>query len=78
MEGKNATLNCAVTGIPMPSVSWIEVKNRNRFFGNPLVLAHVRRTQAGDYLCEANNTCGNDSKIGILTVNCKYIYSLGY
>ena len=69
----NATLNCIVTGIPMPSVSWLEVKTGNRFFENLLVFANVSRKQAGEYTCEATNPCRNDTRKGILTVNCKYI-----
>ncbi|XP_015760642.1 PREDICTED: hemicentin-1-like isoform X2 [Acropora digitifera] len=69
VEGNIATLSCVVTGIPEPSVSWLEVKTSTRFFGNKLALTNVTREQAGDYICEANNTCGNDSKSGILIVN---------
>ena len=72
----NATLNCIVTGIPLPSVSWFEVKTGNRFFDNPVVFTNVSRKQAGEYLCETNNPCGNESKKGILSVKCKYIYLL--
>ena len=72
----NAALNCTVTGMPMPSVSWLEVKTRNHFSGNPLVFANVSRKQAGEYICQANNLCGNDSEKGILSVNCKYIFFL--
>ncbi|XP_067056801.1 hemicentin-1-like isoform X2 [Acropora muricata] len=69
VEGKNATLNCAVTGIPMPSVSWLEVKTGTHFFRNPLALTNVSRNQSGEYICQASNPCGNISKSGILTVN---------
>ncbi|XP_044180698.1 hemicentin-1-like isoform X2 [Acropora millepora] len=69
VEGTNTASNCIVTGIPMPSVSWLEVKTGNRFFENPLVFANVSRKQAGEYTCETNNPCGNDSKKGILSVN---------
>ncbi|XP_015775152.1 PREDICTED: hemicentin-2-like isoform X1 [Acropora digitifera] len=69
VEGKNATLNCIVTGIAMSSVYWFEVKTGIRFFGNPLAFSNVRRKQAGEYICHASNPCGNDSKSGILTVN---------
>ena len=61
----------------MPSVSWLEVKTGNRFFENPLVFANVSRNMTGEYICKANNPCGNDSKKGILTVNCKYICLFG-
>ena len=77
VEGRNATLNCTVTGIPMPSVSWLEVKTGNRFSENPHVFVNVSRKQAGEYICEATNPCGNYSKKGSLSVNCKYTCFLG-
>ena len=58
----------------MPSVSWLEVKTGNRFSENPLVRANVSRKEAGGYICQATNLCRNDSKEGILTVNCKYTF----
>ena len=61
----------------MPSVSWVEVKTGNRSSENPLVFTSVSRKQAGEYICEATNPCGNDSKTVTLSVNCKYIYLLG-
>ena len=61
----------------MPSVSWLEVKTGNRSSENLLVFTNVSRKQAGEYICEATNSCGNDSKTVILSVNCKYIYFLG-
>ena len=60
----------------MSSVSWLEAKTGIRFFGNMLAFSNVSRKQAGEYICKANNICGNDSKSRILTVNCKYIYIL--
>ena len=55
----------------MPNVSWLEVKTGIRFLENPLVFSNVSRKQAGEYIRHASNPCGNDSKSGILTVNCK-------
>ncbi|XP_015775158.1 PREDICTED: hemicentin-2-like isoform X7 [Acropora digitifera] len=69
VEGQNATLNCTVTGTPMSSVYWLEVKTGIRFFENPLVFSNVSRKNAGEYICHASNACGNDSKTGILTVH---------
>ncbi|XP_015775159.1 PREDICTED: hemicentin-2-like isoform X8 [Acropora digitifera] len=69
VEGQNTTLNCTVTGTPMSSVDWLEVKTGIRFFENPLAFSNVSRKQAGEYICHASNACGNDSKSGILTVN---------
>ncbi|XP_068685516.1 uncharacterized protein [Montipora foliosa] len=72
MEETNTILNCSTTpGIPMPSVSWLEVKTGNRSFENPLVLSSVSRDKAGEYKCKASNVCKNDTKSLILTVNFK-------
>ena len=78
MEGTKVALNCVVTGMPMPSVSWLEVKTGNHSSQNPFLFANVSRNKAGEYICRASNPCGHDSKSGILTVICKYIYSLEY
>ncbi|XP_074634266.1 neuronal growth regulator 1-like [Acropora palmata] len=69
VEGKNGTLNCTVTGIPMSSVYWLALKTGIRLFENPLAFSNVSREQSGEYICRASNACGNDSKSGILTVN---------
>ena len=71
IEGENSTLTCHVTGTPMPSVSWTEVRTRDRTEGNIRVLVNVSRSDAGEYKCEASNFCGNDSKSTFMIVNCK-------
>ena len=71
IEGENSTLTCHVTGTPMPSVSWTKVRTGDRTEGNIRSLLNVSRNDAGEYKCEANNFCGNDSKNTFLIVNCK-------
>ena len=70
-EGENSTLTCRVSGTPMPSVSWTEVRTGDRTDGEILVLVNVSKSDAGEYKCEASNFCGNDSKSTFVIVNCK-------
>ena len=71
IEGENSTLTCHVTGTPMPSVSWTEVRTGDSTEGNIRALDNVSRSDAGEYKCEATNFCGNDSKSTFVIVNCK-------
>ena len=70
-EGENSSLSCYVSGTPMPSVSWTEVRTGDRTDGEILVLVNVSKSDAGEYKCEASNFCGNDSKSTFVIVNCK-------
>ena len=71
IEGENSSLTCHVSGTPMPSVSWTEVRTGDRTDGEILVLVNVSKSDAGEYKCEASNFCGNDSKSTFVIVNCK-------
>ena len=71
IESENSSLTCHVSGTPMPSVSWTEVRTGHRTEGKIQALVHVSRSDAGEYKCEASNFCGNDSKSTFLIVNCK-------
>ena len=71
IEGENSTLTCHVSGIPLPSVSWTEVRTGGRTEGNVRSLINVSRSDAGEYKCEASNFCGNDSKSTFVIVKCK-------
>ena len=71
IEGENSTLACHVSGIPLSSVSWTEVRTGDRREGNIRSLINVNRSDAGEYKCEASNFCGNDSKSTFVIVNCK-------
>ena len=71
IEGENSSLTCHVSGTPMPSVSWTEVRTGDRTDGNIRSLINISRSDAGKYKCEASNFCGNDSKSTFVIVNCK-------
>ena len=72
IEGENSTLTCHVSGTPMPSVSWTEVRTGDHTEGNIRVLFNVSRSDAGKYKCkQSSNFCGNDSKSTFVIVNCK-------
>ena len=71
IEGKNSTLACHVSGIPLPPVSWTEVRTGDHTEENIRSLINVSRSDAGEYKCEASNFCGNDSKSTFVIVNCK-------
>ena len=71
IEGENSSLSCHVSGTPMPSVSWTEVRTDVRTEGNIRSLINVSRSDAGEYKCEASTFCGNYSKRIFLIVNCK-------
>ena len=71
IEGENSSLTCHVSGTPMPSVSWTEVRTGDRTEGKILALVNVSKSDAGEYKCEASNFCGNDSKSTFVIVNCK-------
>ena len=76
IEGENSNLTCHVSGTPMPSVSWTEVRTGDHTEGNTRALVNVSRSDAGEYKCEASNFCGNDSKSTFLIVNCKWLLSI--
>ena len=71
IEGENSNLTCHVSGIPVPSVSWTEVRTSDRTEGNIRVLLNVSRSDAGKYKCESSNFCGNDSSSTFVIVHCK-------
>ena len=68
-EGRNLTLFCNVSGNPM--VSWIKVGDDVSTSGSELVFTNISRTQAGEYMCEASNLCGNASETASIEVQCK-------
>ena len=70
-EGDNVELHCNVTaGIPHPAVEWTKVPTGEHIEGNPLNITNINRTQAGEYRCTANNTCGVDSTVTDIDVQC--------
>ena len=77
-EGENFKVYCNMTGFPEPTVIWKNVKSGNLTEGNWLNITNITRAQAGEYRCIANNTCGNESTVVDIDVQCKKIYFLRY
>ena len=74
-EGGNVTLSCQVSGVPTPTVSWINPGGQ-RHNGHMLEVTHINRSQAGEYKCEASNECGNATETANIDVQCKYMHKL--
>ena len=72
IEGLLYSLNCEVSGDPVPSVSWIKVSNDEHHVGKILNFPNISRNDAGSYTCEASNRCGKDFKTESINVFCKY------
>ena len=72
-EGENVSLYCNVSGFPKPTITWSEVGVHEPVErGHWLNLTDTTRNEAGNYSCQASNTCGekNSSTISI-DVQCK-------
>ena len=70
-EGDNVELYCIVTaGIPYPTIVWTKIATGEHVEGNPLDITNINRAQAGEYRCTANNTCGVDSTVTDIDVQC--------
>ncbi|XP_068685509.1 hemicentin-1-like isoform X2 [Montipora foliosa] len=67
-EGGNVNLSCQATGIPPPTVFWVNISNGERTNGTELVIRNIRRSEAGEYRCEARNPCGNASESATIDV----------
>ncbi|PFX20591.1 Neural cell adhesion molecule 1 [Stylophora pistillata] len=69
----NATLFCNATGNPVPTIRW--TKGGSVIMGNSknelsadqkhLTVINVSRNDGGEYLCEAENSLGNNTSTGI-------------
>ena len=70
-EGDNVEVYCNVTGIPDPTVTWTKVKSGELIEGTLLNITNITRAQAEEYWCIANNTCGNESTVVDIDVQCK-------
>ena len=71
-EGKNVEEYCNVTaGVPDPTAMWTNVKTGEYIKENLLNITNINRTQAGQYRCTANNTCGEASTAMNINVQCK-------
>ena len=73
-EGDHVEVYCNVTaGIPDPAILWTNVTSGEHIEGNPLSITNITRAQAGEYRCTVNNTCGVDSIVVAIDVQCKNI-----
>ena len=86
-ETNPATINCQVTGRPVPSISWyfkgvmINVSNTSKYnvsntrrdttATSLLTISNADSSDVGTYTCQAENNIGTDQSYGILTVNGK-------
>ena len=74
MEGDAVSFYCYASAYPEPIVSWSKV-NADDFMvigSNWLNFTNIGRDEAGDYICIANNTCGErKSSRRSIDVQCK-------
>ncbi|XP_065914251.1 adhesion G protein-coupled receptor L3-like [Dysidea avara] len=82
-ENNSASFTCQATGEPIPNISWyfndvmINVSDTSKYrieskiatIEDTLEVFNVTSSDVGSYICMATNELGNDSSIGILTVN---------
>eukprot|EP00794_Sanderia_malayensis_P015275 gene15275-16851_t len=60
--GQEARITCAVTGMPVPTVSWHKLAGRlppNFVESGVLILPKVKKEDRGDYICRAVNSEGS-------------------
>ena len=85
VEGQRVVLSCLVKGNPSPSVRWTKNEERLNVTANSrltvsqannnhsLIVKDVRRSDAGQYRCVANNRIDNStSSAARLVVFCEY------
>ena len=71
VEGADIKVYCNVTGILDPTVIWRNVNSGEISEGNLLNITNITKAQAVKYMCTANNTCGADSTMVNIDVQCK-------
>ena len=81
-EGQDVDLVCNGSGLPSPNISWVDASNVVMGNGSILSLHNISRTMAGQYICTARNSCGNDSEKVDILVQCEsyltYINNMNY
>lgn len=65
-------MTCQASGVPKLIVYWVKEDTDQRIYGSLLNFTSINRNDSGTYRCEAENDCGNDSRIEIINVSCKY------
>lgn len=66
--GMNATLTCAVSGIPQPRIKWYRNSALLSVTSSVFVIDHVSEADGGVYTCIAFNAAGRKSNHGNLIV----------
>ena len=71
IESHNTSLICNASGIPQPTVFWINVASGQRTNSSVLEFTNINRSEAGEYRCEASNDCGSAVEAVNVTVQCE-------
>ena len=71
IESHNTSLICNASGIPQPTVFWINVASGQRTNSSVLEFTNINRSEAGEYRCEASNDCGSAVEAVNVTVLCE-------
>ena len=72
IEGEYFSMTCVTSGDPKPNVYWIKVDNIERINGSILNFTNINRNDSGQYKCQTENGCANDSSDQSIEVFCKY------
>ena len=88
-ETHSVTFTCKATGDPVPTIRWYfngamtNMSDTSKFnvsssingliFTSLLAIMNLQSSDAGIYVCEAENFIGSDQSFGILTVNGKHV-----
>ena len=78
-QGDNLQLTCEASGRPEPNITWTKEKPGNQGNthvvqeGKVLNITHIKKTDAENYTCTANNGFGEpESRTVYVNVTCEY------
>ena len=75
-KNDNVAVYCDASGIPPPTVTWTQLGVGEATVGNWFTITNITKVQAGQYRCNANNTCGNAFTETSIDVQCKNTFYL--
>ena len=77
----NITIQCPVSGVPTPTVTWTknrqEISSGDRYRvqdDGSLVIMETNIEDNAQYTCTANSVAGKDSKSSVVEINGRMIY----